>query len=207
MKCHKCDNLFYKSGINSGAGSTWDLYRCPFCKQQYAMATLGGYIPDFVLKDVNVIILSCEGKYPQELYLTSGVYSDKRKNLFIKKTFVSHAGNTLDCKIECDSLTNDDIKTLAYLISKQYTFKMVYGIPRGGVRLALALSMYVNPDSRYILIVDDVLSTGKSMEEAKVKMKSHVTFDSDIRGVVIFSRQNYSNRWVTPVWLSGGIFI
>ena len=201
MECHKCGNFFNKLVASSVTGLTWNLYICPYCKQQYAMATLEGQIPEPVLKDDGVIILSCEGKYSQEGYLT------KRQDLFIKKTFVSHAGNTLDCKIECDSLTNDDIKTLAYLISKQYTFKMVYGIPRGGVRLALALSMYVNPDSRYILIVDDVLSTGKSMEEAKVKMKSHVTFDSDIRGVVIFSRQNYSNRWVTPVWLSGGIFI
>ena len=45
-------------------------------------------------------------------------------NLFQLGNFVSHAGNELEWKIECDALTDEDIETFAYLISKKY--KTIY---------------------------------------------------------------------------------
>ena len=52
-------------------------------------------------------------------------------NLFVKENFISHSGNKLDFKIECDALTDEDIECIAYIISKKYTFSNVFGIPRG----------------------------------------------------------------------------
>ncbi len=39
-------------------------------------------------------------------------------NLFIKKDWEMHSGKKSDFKIECDALTDEDIKTIAHLISR-----------------------------------------------------------------------------------------
>ena len=56
-------------------------------------------------------------------------------------------------------------------------------MPRGGVRFAKALEKYAGDPEGVNIIVDDVLTTGASMEEAKKKLGW-----SDAFGVVIFSR-------------------
>jgi len=87
-------------------------------------------------------------------------------NLFQLGKFVSHAGNELDWKIECDALTDQDWNCLAKMISERCQFGSVYGIPRGGVKLQQALEKYVTEKNPYRLVVDDVYTTGKSMREA-----------------------------------------
>ena len=86
-------------------------------------------------------------------------------NLFVKQRFTSHSGITLPFKIECDALNDADIDTLAFLIGGRYSFGSVYGVPTGGERLARALIPYITIGPR--LVVDDVLTTGNSMEQAK----------------------------------------
>jgi hypothetical protein len=101
-------------------------------------------------------------------------------NLFQLGNFVSHAGNELEWKIECDALTDEDWECLAKMISQRTSFNSVYGIPRGGVKLQKALEKYCNPESKTRLVVDDVYTTGKSMRD--------VMQPGDI-GFVVFARQ------------------
>jgi hypothetical protein len=101
-------------------------------------------------------------------------------NLFQLGKFTSHAGNELDWKIECDALTDDDWECLAKMISEKTQFGSVYGIPRGGTKLANALQKYCLPNHPIHLVVDDVWTTGKSMRE--------VMKPGDM-GFVVFSRQ------------------
>lgn len=108
--------------------------------------------------------------------------------------FTSHAGIELDWKIECDDLSEADIEALAYLVSTRVRgFSSVVGVPTGGFRLAVALEKYVNPEFNITLIVDDVLTTGRSMNE----MRDAVPGASF--GVVIFSRGRVPD-WITPIF-------
>lgn len=113
-------------------------------------------------------------------------------NLFQRKTFTTHSGKVAHYKIECDALTDEDIETLAWLISKRGDIKEVHGIPRGGDRLAAALRKYCTP-SGVTLIVDDVLTTGKSMEVARAKIGQYAV------GVVIFARASCPS-WIQPLF-------
>jgi orotate phosphoribosyltransferase len=116
-----------------------------------------------------------------------------RDALFVKKDFVMHSGNTAHWKLECDSLTDEDIETLAWIIADKGKFKRVFGIPNGGVRLADALQKYVSNEGKN-LIIDDVLTSGASMEEAKEKLGWH-----DAVGIVIFAR-NRPPSWVRAIF-------
>ncbi len=133
--------------------------------------------------------------------LQNSTYSEKikkvEKSLFKKKNFIMHSGEKSDFKIECDNLTNVDLETLAYLISKKFSFNGVYGVPRGGVRLADALKKYIDRDAIDYLIVDDVLTTGNSMIEAAKKFRDR----RSLVGVVIFSRSKYTiPQWIHPIF-------
>ena len=100
-------------------------------------------------------------------------------NLFVKEDFISHAGNPLSWKIECDALTDDDWACIAHMIVEQETrpFSKVVGIPNGGKKLEKALQPYINEDMyknaigvwtpHRLLIVDDVWTTGTSFKEFK----------------------------------------
>ncbi len=112
--------------------------------------------------------------------------------LFENKDFVSHAGVGLHFKIECDALSDGDIETLADIVQRRLSFGSVHGVPRGGVRLANALQKFCVPCSQ-VLIVDDVFTTGMSMEEARKKI------GQDSLGVVIFAR-NTCPEWIYPIF-------
>lgn len=115
-------------------------------------------------------------------------------DLFEKKTFKMHSGDIGHWKIECDALTDSDIETLAFMISEEFDFSHVIGIPRGGIRIADALEKYKSEEGP-VLIVDDVLTTGNSMEEARFDMPIY----TDIIGVVLFARQKPVD-WIHPVF-------
>lgn len=117
-------------------------------------------------------------------------------NLFVKANIVLHSGQTTDWKIECDALTDEDVKTLCYLISVKVTFGCVYGVPNGGSRFEKELLQYATRSARDpILIVDDVLTTGESMETAREQF-SNLGYTI---GVVIFSRGKCPD-WITPIF-------
>lgn len=121
------------------------------------------------------------------------VESPLRNDLFIKQDWVMHSGGTAHYKIDCDCLTDNDIETIAFIISRKGKFSEVYGVPRGGTRLQHALEKYRTPGG-VRLIVDDVLTTGRSMEEARQ------TKDwPDAVGVVVFAR-NMCPDWIKPIF-------
>ena len=111
--------------------------------------------------------------------------------LFIKQDIQLHSGVKSDWKLECDALTDEDIYTLAHLIAKRMVFREVVGVPTGGERLAKALERYkIDNRGLPILIVDDVLTSGGSMEEFRKTIPEFTI------GVVIFSRGK------CPDWIS-----
>lgn len=106
------------------------------------------------------------------------------KDLFVWGNFRSSSGNDLPYKIDADALSDASIKTLARIIADKYTFRMVHSVPTGGNRLARALGAYLSPEG-VDLVVDDVLTTGASMERVKRGIAADPT---NILGVVIFAR-------------------
>ena len=100
-----------------------------------------------------------------------GVIYRKKMDLFQKVDFKSSAGLDLTWKIECDAISDDEWKCIATMIMERANpFRSAIGVPTGGIKLAELLNeygtgSYLDP----VCIVDDVLTTGKSMEEYKVR--------------------------------------
>jgi len=119
-------------------------------------------------------------------------------NLFQLQETVLNSGQVSDFKIECDALTDADIECLAAIIGKNIIFRNVVGVPTGGDRIAAALKKYEKPEFEYLptLIIDDVLTTGNSMEKMKVELKN---VSPDIIGVVLFARGECPD-WVFPLF-------
>ena len=110
--------------------------------------------------------------------------------LFQKVNFISHSGLRLKWKIECDALTDAEWEGLACIASEFLpTFGAVEGVPRGGLKFAQALMPYIT--SGPLLIVDDVFTTGKSMEDHRQ--------GRDAIGCVAFSRGKCP-EWITPLF-------
>jgi len=120
--------------------------------------------------------------------------TDKKEALFQQGEFTLHSGKQTNFKIDCDALADDDWGALATMVSERFDFSVVHGIPRGGEKFAKALQEYMNPHSAFVLIVDDVLTTGRSMEEARGKYGVELC-----KGVVVFARGLCPN-WICPLF-------
>lgn len=115
-------------------------------------------------------------------------------NIFKNGNFVLSSGKESNFKIDCDDLSDEDIEFFARLISQNIEFKEVYGIPTGGNRLANSLLKYCVLDyNKPCLIVDDVMTSGKSFEKAKETLNKY----PNIIGVCIFCR----DKSVKPDWV------
>ena len=92
-------------------------------------------------------------------------------DLFQKVDFKSHAGLDLHWKIEMDALSHKEWECIAQMIMELTpTFKEAIGIPRGGTILGKLLNQHGTGKREHpICIVDDVLTTGGSMNEFKAK--------------------------------------
>lgn len=87
--------------------------------------------------------------------------------LFNLGDFVLHSGARSGFKIDCDALADEGIKALAAMIRQMVgEFCSVEGVPTGGLRLATALQPLCGRRMCH-LIVDDVLTSGASMEQAR----------------------------------------
>ena len=94
-------------------------------------------------------------------------------SLFRGGRFTLHSGDTSTLKIDCDALSDEDWQSIAAQVSTRFRFGAVIGVPRGGVPFARALEPYVDDTlCGDTLIVDDVLTTGASMEAAKERAAS-----------------------------------
>ena len=109
-------------------------------------------------------------------------------DLFQRIDFTSHSGLDLTWKIEMDALTRDEWECIAHMINElSPPFKEAIGIPRGGVKLGKLLNLHgTGKREDPICIVDDVLTTGGSMNE--FKQKRHWRNPSKYIGWVVFAR-------------------
>lgn len=112
-------------------------------------------------------------------------------SLFQLGEFTLHSGAKSAWKIDCDALTDGDWEAVAAMLCEMLPpFGSVHGIPRGGIKLAEALSKRVSSGGPR-LIVDDVLTTGGSMAGAR-------TDPSDM-GAVLFAR-GPCPEWIVPLF-------
>ena len=110
--------------------------------------------------------------------------------LFEYGSFVLHSGSTTTWRINCDILTEQDWDCIANIVMEQVPyFGEVEGVPTGGLHFAQALRPYISEGP--LLIVDDVLTTGKSMEQHRGQR--------DAIGVVLFAR-GLTPSWVTTIF-------
>lgn len=108
-------------------------------------------------------------------------------NLFQYGAITLSSGKSSSYRIECDALTRADAKTLAWMafhLLLPQRFGGVVGVPEGGLVFESLLRAYASPPGPW-LVVDDVLTTGESMEEMK---KTLDTANGEIMGVVMFAR-------------------
>lgn len=117
-------------------------------------------------------------------------------SLFATGHFTLHSGASTSWKIDCDCLSDSDIATIAQMIRQLVgPFGSVEGVPRGGLRLAAALLPHVQAGARH-LIVDDVLTSGRSMEETRQRYDGgREPPEGAVKGAVIFARGQL------PLWV------
>jgi hypothetical protein len=118
----------------------------------------------------------------------------QRAALFQRGQFTLHSGATSDFKIDCDALTDEDWAALAQEAAKVLPpFGVVIGVPTGGIKFAAALEAYKAEGAERVLIADDVLTTGRSMEEKRSGWAVETI------GVVAFARGPVPD-WITPLF-------
>jgi hypothetical protein len=129
--------------------------------------------------------------------------------LFKDGVFTAHSGLTLDWKVDCDALTDDDLGCIARLVTQRYDFRACYGIPRGGTRLASAILRRgtLNSHSTTILIVDDVYTSGASMRAMRDRIMSAAPPELALfaQGFVLFARDAPA-MWVDALWKQNQTF-
>lgn len=118
--------------------------------------------------------------------------------LFQLGNFRLASGQETNWKIECDTLTDGDWQTLATIIAQRYEFGGVSGVPRGGLKLAEWLRPYITQGNRNYLIVDDVYTTGGSMN----RMRDRLGIVASVVGVAIFARAPIAapNTWISALF-------
>lgn len=117
----------------------------------------------------------------------------KQHGLFQFGWFASHSQFQLPWKLNLEGLASDDWDALASLVAWKFAFSSVYGIPKGGTEFARALDKYCEPGYP-TLIVDDVLTTGRSFIHAKAALGD----PPGVFGVVVCARGPVPD-WVFPI--------
>lgn len=122
-------------------------------------------------------------------------------NLFQRGDFTLRSGRKSTYKVECDAMTEADWAGVAAAIAEEkllLPFSGVSGVPRGGVPFAAAMMKYVTPGANTLLVCEDIVTTGGSMEKwlAGLVADPAVQFEWVI-GVCFIARGEVP-FWVTP---------
>lgn len=119
-------------------------------------------------------------------------------NIFQLGDFTLNSGAKSSWKLECDALTDADIAALAEMIRLMVgPFSVVSGVPRGGLRLEIALRPFVSLAGP-LLVVDDVLTTGNSMIRHRDSLIVPGLDTQRAIGAVVFARGQCPS-WVKAV--------
>ena len=121
-----------------------------------------------------------------ELRLEGATMNENIK-LFQTTDFKSHSGLDLSWKIECDALQDGEWFTLSKMIMElSPPFSKAVGIPRGGVKLGDLLNIHgTGKRTDPICIVDDVITTGESMND--FRRTKHWREPTEYIGWVVFA--------------------
>jgi orotate phosphoribosyltransferase len=124
-------------------------------------------------------------------------------SLFQYGTFTLASGQKSHWKIECDSLTPEDWEALAVMAAERLMpFGGVVGVPRGGLPFATALAAHVTPGVRRLLVAEDVLTTGGSIERFLEANPVQGGLYDHVQGVCVFAR-GPCPAWVMPLFQMG----
>ena len=119
--------------------------------------------------------------------------------LFVHTAFKSHSGVYLPWKIDCDALSDQDLDCIVRVVAPITRYNVAVGIPRGGLRLAHAFNNYSphagRPRGRATLLVDDVLTTGRSLTAMRAQLHP-----MRCTGFVLFARST-PPPWVRALFI------
>ena len=124
----------------------------------------------------------------------------RHTHLFQSIDFTSHSGLDLSWKIEMDALSDPEWFTIKKMIIELTPpFKEAIGIPQGGIKLGNLLNEHgTGKKEDPICIVDDVLTTGESMEYFLTQYQRNRKPFTAI-GWVVFARGQCPG-WVTSLF-------
>jgi len=124
----------------------------------------------------------------------------RHTHLFQSIDFKSHSGLNLSWRIEMDALSDPEWFTVKKMIMEiTPPFKEAVGIPTGGTKLGDLLNEHgTGKDEDPICIVDDVLTTGESMEYFLTQYQRNRKPFTAI-GWVVFARSQCPG-WVTALF-------
>ena len=122
-------------------------------------------------------------------------------DLFQKIDFKSHSGLDLTWKIEMDALTPNEWDCISHMIRElSPPFREAIGIPRGGNVLGKLLNRHgTGKEEDPICIVDDVLTTGMSMNTYREEMDIERWQKSCALGWVVFARVR-PPKWIKALF-------
>ena len=122
-------------------------------------------------------------------------------DLFQKIDFTSLAGLDLTWKIEMDALSHREWECISHMIRElSPPFREAIGIPRGGNVLGKLLNRHgTGKEEDPICIVDDVLTTGMSMDTYREEMDIERWQKSCALGWVVFARVR-PPKWIKALF-------
>ena len=124
----------------------------------------------------------------------------RHTHLFQSIDFKSHSGLDLSWRIEMDALSDPEWFTIKKMIMELTPpFKEAVGIPQGGTKLGDLLNEHgTGKEEDPICIVDDVLTTGESMEYFLTQYQRNRR-PFTVIGWVVFARGQCPG-WVTSLF-------
>ena len=124
----------------------------------------------------------------------------RHTHLFKSGDFKSHSGLDLSWKIEMDVLSDPEWFTIKKMIMEYSPpFREAVGIPEGGVKLGSLLNEHATGDEKDpVCIVDDVLTTGESMEYFLTQYQRNRR-PFMVIGWVVFARSPCPH-WIKPLF-------